>query len=175
MPDRDGRDLRVAVKAWVSAVILIAFVLPAGAQSAPVLHSRGERSASSQSALAKGYSTLPYDASGEYAMDDKGSVAQITIEHNRVTGYITKMEQGTALTLFFDHAAVNGNRVSFATRVVHGLHYSFVGSIVRGDAISPSMDGYYRLTGDLKIMRNGAQETQHVSFKSTPREVGESH
>lgn len=105
-------------------------------------------------------------------MDDKGSVTQITIEHNRVTGYITKMEQGAALTLFFEHAAVNGNRVSFDTRVVHGLHYSFDGEIVRGDAISLSMGGYYRLTGELKIVRNGAHETRQVSFKSTPREVG---
>ena len=108
-------------------------------------------------------------------MDDKGSVAEITIEHNRVTGYVTKMEQGSALTLFFDHAAVDGSRVSFTTKVVHDLHYSFAGSIVRGDAISASMEGYYRLTGELKIVRSGSQETQQVSFKSTPREASESH
>lgn len=142
------------------------------AQSTPVLHSRGERLAGPHPTTAKGHSTLPDNASGEYAMDDKGSVAQITIEHSRVTGYITKMEQGAALTLFFDHAAVNGNRVSFVTKSVHGLHYSFEGEIVRGDSTSPSIDGYYRLTGDLKIVRNGAQEIEHVSFKSTPRDAG---
>lgn len=145
-----------------------------GAQSAPVLHSRGEQPANPQSALARGYSTLPDEASGEYAMDDKGSVAEITIEHNRVTGYITKMEQGTVLTLFFDHAAVNGNRVTFTTKVVHGLHFSFAGSIVRGDAINRSMEGYYRLTGDLKVVRRGVQEARQVSFKSTPRDAGKS-
>lgn len=154
----------------IACAVLIAAA--AVAQSAPVLHSRNERSA--QPTLAKGHSTLPGDASGEYEMDDKGSVAQITIERNRVTGYITKMEQDAALTLFFDHAAVNGSRVSFDTRVVHGLHYVFDGEIVRGSAASPSMDGFYRLNGELKIVRNGVQETKHVSFESTPREVGDS-
>lgn len=144
----------------------------AGAQSTPMLHARGETAEAQPNPSVKGYSTLPGNASGEYEIDDKGSVAQITIEHNRLTGYITKMEQGAALTLFFDHAAVAGNRVSFETRTVHGLHYSFRGDIMRGDAISPSMTGYFRLAGELKIIRNGALETEQVSFKSTPRESG---
>lgn len=149
------------------------FAMAAGAQSTPVLHARGERSAGPQSTLAEGHSTLPEDASGEYEMDDKGSVAQITFEHNRLTGYITKMEQGAALTLFFKHAAVNGSRVSFDTTMVHGLHYSFKGEIVRGSAVSRSADGFYRLTGELKVVRNGSREAEHVSFNSTPRSIGE--
>lgn len=156
-------------------VLMAVAVTSARAQSTPVLHSRSEGLASPQSAPAKGYSNLPDNASGEYAMDDKGSVAQITIERSRVTGYITKMEQRSALTLFFDRAEVNGNRVSFTTKVVHDLHYSFSGRIVRGDAIKPSMEGYYWLIGELRIVRGGVQEAQQVSFKSTPREGIESH
>lgn len=150
---------------------MVVVAAAAGAQSSPALHSRSEATPDRQTQSANGYSTLPDDASGEYELGEKGSVVQITIEHNRLMGYITKMEEGTALTLFFDHAAVNGNHVSFTTKTVHGLRYSFRGAIVRGDAISSSMTGFYRLAGEMKVVRGNAYENEQVSLKSTPRDT----
>lgn len=142
------------------------------AQTTPTLHSRNERRQTPQTPQAqeaKGISTLPEEASGEYVLDGHGSVVQITIEHGRLSGYVTKMEGRTALTLFFDRSAVNGNRVSFTTKTVHGLWYSFRGRVVRGEAAQPSASGFYRLTGELKTGRGGTSETERVNLKSTPR------
>lgn len=141
----------------------------------PVLQKRGAaESAAAATKAVKGFSTLPEEASGEYELDapgsdNSGSVVQITIEHNHLTGYVTKMEQGAALTLLFDHTTIDGSRISFTTKVVHGLRYSFTGEIVRGDAKSASETGFYRMVGEWAADRGGARETRRVSLKSTPR------
>lgn len=148
-------------------------------QSAPALHPRSEDGLEPQTRAAEGVSTLPEEASGEYELDGKGSVVQISIDQNRLTGYVTRMEQGASLTLFFDRTAVDGSRLSFTTRTVHGLRYSFAGTIVRGDAATSSQMGFYRLVGNLTTIRTAGirdtgiraagRETQRVSLKSTPR------
>ncbi len=143
-------------------------------QSAPALHQRSEDGLEPQTRAADGVSTLPEEASGEYELDGKGSVVQISIDQNRLTGYMTRMEQGASLTLFFDRTAVDGSRLSFTTRTVHGLRYSFAGTIVRGDAATSSQTGFYRLVGNLTTIhaaaiRDAGRETQRVSLKSTPR------
>jgi hypothetical protein len=138
-------------------------------QNTPVLHQRSDDGQSAAVRSAKGHSTLPEDVSGEYELDESGSVVQITIEHDRLTGYVTEMDHGTALTLFFDAAAVEGRRLSFTTKTVHGLRYSFAGTVVRGEQASASESGYYMLSGGWTTYRNSGQKTERVSLKSTPR------
>jgi hypothetical protein len=165
----------LAAALLVTAAVATAQTAPVG--QAPVLEKRGAGDAprAAQTHAAEGFSTLPDAASGEYELvpprsEDGGSVVQITIEHNHLTGYVTKMEQGSALTLFFDHTTLEGSRISFTTKVVHGLRYEFAGMIVRGDAQSASETGFFRMVGELTSDRNGARETQRVSLKSTPRD-----
>ena len=163
----------------MTASILIALLLlaaPAFAQTTPSLHSRGHNNQQeSPTHAAKGLSTLPDNASGEFTLDSHGSVIQITIEHNRLDGYITLMQGNNALTLFFDKTSINGKRVTFTTRVVHGLSYAFAGEILRGDAEAPSLNGYYRLAGKLTINRDTTfqsdptSQSKWVELKSTPR------
>jgi hypothetical protein len=154
----------------MAASVLIALLLFVGPQTTPALHSRGHNDQQESSTQAtKGVSTLPENASGEFTLDGHGSVVQITIERNRLTGYVTLMQQNTALTLFFDKTSINGKRVAFTTKTVHGLSYSFAGEVVRGDAEAPSLDGYYRLAGRFTVNRNGAAEAKWVELKSTPR------
>lgn len=152
--------------------ILIALFLlttAALAQTAPALHSRNKPGPQPANRQAKGFSTLPETASGEYVLDDHGSVIQITLEHNRLTGYVTRMEGDTALTLLFDKTSIEGNRLSFTTDTVHGLRYEFRGAIVRGKAPELSSTGYYLLAGELTLDRGTAPALEHVSLKSTPR------
>lgn len=157
----------------MTASFLIALLLltaPAFAQTTPSLHSRGHNNQQGPpTQAAKGVSTLPENASGEFILDSHGSVIQITIEHDRLDGYITLMQGNNALTLFFDKTSINGRRVTFTTRVVHGLSYAFAGEILRGDAEAPSLNGYYRLAGKLTINRDTAPQTKWVDLKSTPR------
>lgn len=140
------------------------------AQTTPVLHSRRENPPETRARATRAISTIPADASGEYELDGKGSVIQITIEHGRLTGYVTKMDHQTALTLFFDRTTVDGNRLSFTTKTVHGLHYSFKGTIVRGNAQSRALNGFYRLAGDLTAHYSSGNQVEQVSLKSTPRD-----
>ena len=155
------------------AVVLLSVIPVALAQTAPVLRQRGDGEQGPQTRAAKGVSTLPDEASGEYELDERGPehglVVQITIEQSRLTGYVTKMEQGTALTLFFDHTTIDGNRVTFTTKTVHGLRYAFAGTIVRGDAETASEAGFYRLAGEWTAYHDGVRETEQVRLKSTPR------
>ncbi|MGB0123836.1 MAG: hypothetical protein WA419_00090 [Silvibacterium sp.] len=153
------------------AVLFIAgFLLPAGfAQSTPTLHQRNEVEPGPQTHAAKGVSTLPDAASGEYELDGNGSVVQITLDENRLTGYVTKMEQGASLTLLFDRTTIDRNRLTFTTKAVHGLWYSFAGTIERGNAASASQTGFYRLNGDWTTHHDGGREMGRVSLKSTPR------
>jgi len=157
----------------MTASILIALLLlaaPAFAQTTPSLHSRGHNATQEPpTRAATGVSTLPDNASGEFTLDSHGSVIQITIEHNRLDGYITLMQGNNALTLFFDKTSINGKRVTFTTRTVHGLSYSFAGEVLRGDADAPSLNGYYRLAGKLTINHDTTPQTKWVELRSTPR------
>jgi hypothetical protein len=154
----------------IAILLQMGFLLPAAlAQNAPVLRQRGSDSQQPQAHPAKGVSTVPDTALGEYALDEDGSVVQITIERNRLSGYVTEMEHGTALTSMFDSTTVDGNRLSFTTKPVHGVRYSFAGTIVRGDATDRSQSGFYRLVGDWTTYHDAERTTKRVSLKSTPR------
>ena len=152
-------------------VLIALFLLTAAAlaQTTPALHSRNKPEPQSTTRQTKGLSTLPETASGEYVLDEQGSVIEITLERSRLTGYVTRMEGDTALTLFFDKTSIDGNRLSFTTKTVHGLRYEFRGVITRGKAPELSSSGYYLLAGELTAYRGAASTPARVSLKSTPR------
>lgn len=158
---------------------------PLVAQTAadPTLHRRDATSQPDKPPAAKprarsGFSTLPGDASGEYLLDESGSTVEVTIEAGKISGYVTKMgdersDKDTPVTFFFDQATVQGNRVTFTTKKIHGIWYSFDGGIVRGDLkTTREENGYYLLRGAWTT-HDDARNTQfkdQVSLKATPRE-----
>lgn len=169
--------------AMLGAVILCGF-LPVHAQAAdPPLHRRSAASAMAASPdlilFDARHSTLPADASGEYLIDEAGSTVEVTLESGKISGYVTRMgdeqcDRDTPLTFFFDRVTVDGHRVSFATKKVHGTWYEFDGSIERGDAkTTRDENGYFRLTGAWTTHNDArqSQSREQVSFKSTPREI----
>jgi hypothetical protein len=173
---------------WVMAFFCAAMwcsISPIFAQTAadPTLHRRAPASQPDKPAAAipkarAGLSTLPPDASGEYLLDESGSVVQITLDAGKITGYVTRMgdersDKDTPLTFFFDQCTVQGHQVSFTTRKVHGIWYSFAGNIVRGEPkITRDEDGYYRLNGSWTTHNDtrNSQSKEQVSLKSTPRQ-----
>ena len=165
--------MRIALAALLLASALAAVF----AQTAtdPALHHRGEATQGKPAVGVKqhGTSTLPNDAPGEYMIDEEGSVVQITIENGMLDGYVSKLAEGntSSLTYFFDRTTVNGDRLTFTTKEIHGLWYSFDGTIVRGDAKTRQEDGFYRLKGAW-VIHDAAQKSQSssmISLKSTPR------
>jgi len=121
----------------------------------------------------RGSTTLPEAAQGEYMLDETGSVVQITIEHGILDGYISKLtdEQTASITYFFDRTTINGERVTFTTKEIHGIWFSFDGVIVRGDSESQQQTGFYRLKGTWVTHDEAGknQSTRMISLKSTPR------
>jgi hypothetical protein len=123
---------------------------------------------------------LPEDASGEYLLGDSGNVIEISLQSGQLDGYISKLgdlesDRGAPLTYFFTRAELHQRRLSFVTRRVHGVWYSFDGSIVRGPARTRKDAGYYLLEGELVEHNNAGMSQEQgrtVSLKSS-RRLGE--
>ncbi|HUZ04179.1 MAG TPA: hypothetical protein VMU62_02385 [Acidobacteriaceae bacterium] len=125
--------------------------------------------------------TLPADVSGAYAFDHNNESIDIDLDRRgKLTGFITRLgdeetDSNTPLTYFFDQTAVQGDQLQFETKVVHGLWYSFIGTIVRGSGQVRNDEGYYILRGTLSVHHpsnerdKSSQETveqRKVKYKS---------
>ncbi len=165
---------------WHIVVMLLPLCFAAAikAQSAtePALHRRGDRSTTDHPVVVKegkNNSLIPEEASGEYMLGHPGELVEITIQFGELSGYISRQgdgesDSGTPLTFFFDKTSLQGQEITFTTRQIHGIWYSFRGTIVRGSGKTREEEGYYLLTGDL-IEHNTAQKSESrrsVSLKS---------
>jgi hypothetical protein len=111
-----------------------------------------------------GRTLLPADASGEYALGGGGSI-DVELQPDRLSGYINRLgdrqsDQGEPLTFFFATGHLAGQRMAFTTRQVHGIWFSFEGTIVRGSAATRQQPGYYLLEGRLVLHDADAQAEQ---------------
>lgn len=137
--------------------VLLPEILFAQAIHAPVLHRRDEPERGPQTITeVHGAPVLPDEASGEYLLGQPGEVIEIILEpQGRLTGYISVFgnrdsDRGTPLTFLFHHTSVAGEQFSFETATVHGVWYSFSGSIRKGEVQSRAEEGFYRLTGTME-------------------------
>lgn len=162
---------------FLSLLLLDSTSVLAQQQPAPALHRRIEASSldeADSSTISRGRTTLPLDAAGEYSLGQSGETIQIDLEPKYLGGYISRFgdrmsDQGTPLTFFFATSALNGQQLSFTTRKVHGVWFSFVGTIVRGNATTRAQEGYYRLEGHMVLHddANGTQQAREVSLPMT--------
>ncbi len=161
--------------------------------STPSLHRRSDgnvaQNESGENLAGKQSSTLPDDVSGAYHFDHDNESIEIDIERNNrngrvgLSGYISRLgdaetDANTPLTFFFDRTSVDGSEIAFQTRVLHGVWYSFRGTILRGKAKAREEDGYYVLHGVLQQHHpqdsdqksaNETVESRTVNFKSMGR------
>jgi hypothetical protein len=118
-----------------------------------------------------GRTLLPLDASGQYALGAGGTI-DVELQPDRLSGFITRLgdresDQGTPLTFFFATSRLAGQQLAFTTRQVHGVWFSFEGTIVRGSARSRDQQGYYLLEGRL-MMHDAASKTEQARNVSLP-------
>ena len=124
-------------------------------------------------------STIPADASGEYLFgSDPNDVIQISLGNNELSGYISRRgqaqnDEGAPLTLFFAHTWLDGPRLGFDTHEIHGISYSFDGTIVRGTAKATTEAGYYLLQGTLVQSEGGKSQPRQVSMKLARHTAGQ--
>jgi hypothetical protein len=120
-----------------------------------------------------GRSNLPQEASGAYALSpNPAEVIEIILNGDgdsiRLQGYLTRMgdgesDQGAPLSFFFARTTVGPAQFTFITRQVHGIWWSFAGTIERGSVQSSAQKGYYFLNGTL---------TEHFdTVQAAPRRV----
>ncbi len=141
----------------------------------------GVQTASSNPAASKTPAKLPADVSGSYAFDHNNESIDLDLDRRgKLTGFISRLgdeetDSNTPLTYFFDHASVDSDQLQFETKVVHGLWYSFIGTIVRGSGQARDDEGYYILRGTLSVhhpsdeREKSSEETveqRKVSYKS---------
>src|SRR5436305_2527129 len=93
--------------------------------------------------------------SGMYTFLKEGEFVQVTVEdEGHVTGFISRYgdgesDKGAFLDQFFKSGKLEGNKLNFATDVVHGTAYEFRGLVERGEGKNPGDDGYFVLKGTL--------------------------
>lgn len=161
---------------WMALLLLPSSMLLAQAASQPALHHRGDPSTVDHPVVVKQGKTtslIPEDASGEYMLGRPGELIEITIQFGDLSGYISRQgdgysDEGTPLTFFFEQTFLRGQDLRFTTRQVHGVWYSFQGTITRGPASTREEDGYYLLVGEL-VEHDAAHKTESrrtISLKS---------
>ena len=140
----------------------------------PVLHRRAYNQVDDDLDMgtrSTGRTILPADASGEYALGSNGTI-DVELQPDRLGGFITRLgdresDEGTPLTFFFATGRLAGQQLAFTTRQVHGVWFSFEGTIVRGSARSREQQGYYLLQGRL-VMHDTARQTEQARMVSLP-------
>src|ERR1700760_3737565 len=140
---------------WIAWLLLASCMLSAQTATQPVLRHRGDPSTIDHPVVVKQGKTdslIPEDASGEYMLGRPGELIEITIQFGDLSGYISRQgdgysDSGTPLTFFFEQTSLRGQELHFTTRQVHGVWYSFQGTITRGPGASREVDGYYLLVG----------------------------
>ncbi len=121
------------------------------------------------------------DPSGMYSFLRDGEFVQLTIDDGKLSGYISRFgdtdsDKGTFIDQFFDKASLDGDRLSFTTKTVHGTWYGFTGVIAKTPGKQPAQEGYRVIKGTLVqhlIDANNADRPRkrEVEFKSFPQDL----
>jgi hypothetical protein len=123
------------------------------------------------------------DLSGTYSFLRDGELLEFNLQEGKVIGDVQRLgssdaDRGVMLTHFFEKASLEGNRLEFTTRTVHGMHYGFKGTIERGEGKTRAEEDYYRIVGTLTEYTSDAKKKisarkREVVFKSFPDELSE--
>lgn len=118
--------------------------------------------------------------SGMYSFLKEGEFVQVSVEDgDRVSGFISRYEdedsqQGAFIDQFFKTAKLDGNKLTFTTKTVHGVWFDFDGTIERGEGSNPGDEAYYLLKGTLTLNSSDADkkvtsQKREVEFKAFPQ------
>jgi hypothetical protein len=168
----------------VAAGVLLLLFLPLpfapAQQQLPLPQLQRRRQALAESGIfPPGRSNLPDEAAGAYALSpNPAEVIEMILNGDgsdvRLQGYLTRMgdgesDQGAPLTYFFARTTVSPTQLTFITRQVHGVWWSFAGTIDRGSAQMSTQRGYYFLNGTLtEHFDTGQSQPQRVSLPLLP-------
>ncbi|MDQ1452895.1 MAG: hypothetical protein QOK38_2761 [Acidobacteriaceae bacterium] len=177
----DGQHRR-ALRVAAGVLLLLFLPLPfaTAQQQLPLPQLQRRRQALEESGIfPPGRSNLPDEAAGAYALStNPAEVIEMILNGDgndvRLQGYLTRLgdgesDQGAPLTYFFARTTVSPTQLTFITRQVHGLWWSFAGTIDRGSAQMSTQKGYYFLNGTLtEHFDTGQSQPQRVRLPLLP-------
>jgi hypothetical protein len=127
-------------------------------------------------------SNISHSYSGMYTFLKEGEFVQVTVEdEGHVTGFVSRYgdgesDKGAFLDQFFKTGALEGNKLTFTTKMVHGLWYEFKGTVERGAGKQPGDEAYFVLKGTLVESSSDTNKkvtthSREVTFKMFPQEA----
>jgi hypothetical protein len=138
------------------------------------------QSASAPSAQQKAFGD---QISGMYTFLREGEFVQITVEEGKLTGFVSRYgdresDKDAFLDQFFSKGSIEGNKISFTTKPVHGTWYEFAGEVNRGEGKTPNSEAYWIIRGTLKQydedeLKHVTAKSREVIFKSFPQDLQE--
>ena len=145
----------------------------------PSLRTRAAAKADAPTLTATGHTALPSEAEGRYRWGRAGGSQaydeiELYFEEGKLQGYMTEHldpdPHASPITFAFTTTHIDGHRLQWATRQVHGVTYSFSGRLERGAASSTSLAGYYLLIGTMT--QHGGDTAGLTSAVTLKREPG---
>jgi hypothetical protein len=141
----------------------------------------GQKSPKSGAHDAAAQKTFGDEISGMYTFLREGEFVQITVENGTLSGFVSRYgdresDKDAFLDQFFSKGSLQGKKIAFTTKSVHGTWYEFSGDVGRGDAKNPTDEGYWIIRGTLKKYsedenKHVSAESRQVTFKSFPQDA----
>ena len=141
----------------------------------------GQNNARSSPKKASGQNELGDEISGMYTFLREGEFVQVTVENGQLSGFVSRFgdrdsDRDAFLDQFFSKASLDGKRISFTTKPVHGTWFEFSGQVSRGEAKTPDKEGYWIIRGKLTQFdedesKNVSSKSREATFKSFPQDV----
>ncbi len=110
------------------------------------------------------------EISGMYTFLREGEFVEVDVEPDgKVNGFVSRFgdrdsDRGAFLDHMFSKGSLEGNKLTFSTRSVHGVSYQFKGTVERGEARTLGAEGYWLIKGTL------TQITEDPEHKSTAQQ-----
>jgi hypothetical protein len=177
MPDKvtQVRSIPWKVGLNILAVLGIAFLASTGA--AAQNRAKNERS---HSADQKAFGE---QISGMYTFTREGEFVQITVEEGKLSGFVSRYgdresDKDAFLDQFFSKGSIDGNKITFTTKPVHGTWFEFAGEVSRGSGKTPDQESYWIIRGNLKQydedeLKHVTSKSREITFKSFPQDAQE--
>jgi hypothetical protein len=119
--------------------------------------------------------------SGMYSFLKEGEFVQLTVEDDRITGFVSRYGDGESdkdafLDQYFKSGKLEGNKLSFNTETVHAVWFEFKGTVERGEGKNRGDEAYYVLKGTLTYNATDAGKKpithpREVELKMFPKEA----
>ena len=119
--------------------------------------------------------------SGMYSFLQEGEFVQVDFQADgKLSGFVSRYgdldsDKGAFLDHFIKTGSWKGRELSFETAPVHGVWFTFKGSVERGPAKTRNEEGYYVLKGTLSQFstdanKKAAGRSREVTFKKFPQD-----